>query len=186
MNNLYANGFGTTSSDPFNNINYQQAFDCHELEKKFGTFIENLKNNAQGVSQKEIEAYQKASLAQLRSARRHCLTKDARNELTYLLVNIAAVAATMRFLPKDSMGGSFSIFHAAMGSAYTLPSIIQTVYNFTFSPANSLEDLENHFALEKCFIPEMLHSTIIQKFCTARTNQFEHKHPSIFLNLPLA
>ena len=124
-------------------------------------------------------------MAQLRSARRHCLTKDARNELTYLLVNIAAVAATMRFLPKDSMGGSFSIFHAAMGSAYTLPSIIQTVYNFTFSPANSLEDLENHFALEKCFIPEMLHSTIIQKFCTARTNQFEQQTSINFLEFAL-
>ena len=182
---ISAMGFGSRyDDDPFSAINYQYAFGESDSKKK-ESFIQSFQSQPELIAQKEIEKFQAQSFKQLRSARLACLTKDVKNEITYLLINFATVMAVMKYLPKESLGGSFSIFNAAMGSAYSLPSIIKMIYNLVTPPANSLEDLENQFARDKCFIPLELHHEIIQKFYSARTNKFEQKNARNFIEFAL-
>ncbi len=189
---------GNTSSDAFSRINYIVAFDQEKIYEKFEDSLKKwgcYKNvcEAEGepevpevgeIVPSELEEFQRACLVQLRSARMQCLTEDARNQITNLLI-VGGICLAIQKLPVDSRGQSWSVYSAVASVAYSMPSFIQTLYNFIISPTNILAQLEERFAKEKCFIPKELHPAIIQKFMTARSNLFEQQAAINFLEFAL-
>lgn len=190
----------TTNQDPLININYRNAFDQSKIQKKFKDVMNASGCAANIFSQNDIKqqkkinrhryqtlqkAYVRACLKQLRSARRWTITEPARESITLLGLLASASLLTTKMLPRDSMGGSFSIFAAVFNSVFLLRDTIRSGYNLAFQPEHPLNSLEKLFAKNQCFIPKALWPAIIEKFMLARQNQFEQRKSMDFIEFTL-
>lgn len=196
------------AQDPLGRINYQTTFDQKEIHKKFAPLMHEwgctqnvfgpdvTLNQASVDTQEKVtisngsteefkKQYTQACLAKLRKDQRWAITEGAREAVSYLALETCALTALHYLVPKESLGGSFGTFVFVSNMAYTLKPLIQSGYNLAYPPSNALDALEKQFAQTQCFIPKVLWPVIIGKFTTARSNQFEQKNATDFLEFVL-
>lgn len=158
----------------------------HAADKK--TVEENKKHCAENYDQKLIidhkvqDRFEKECLNRLKSARNSILGQPAWECGILLFVNGCCAAITCQVVPKDSMGGSFSIFSAICNSVPLLRPLIRSGYHYLYPPEDELSSLEEKFAKNQCYIPRSLWPLIIEKFQLARKNQFEERGTIATLN----
>ncbi|MBI2344817.1 ATP-binding protein [Candidatus Dependentiae bacterium] len=116
----------------------------------------------------EIERYQQDCLKRLNYARFMVLAEPGIESAMYIGFGGLAALAAIYLFGKESAGGSYSGYSAIFSAAYELNGLGKSLYNLAFPPNNSLDSLENYFAKNKCFIPKILWSKIINAFIDAR------------------
>lgn len=86
---------------------------------------------------------------------------------------------------ESSVASDFAASSAVYTALGSLKNISGVGYNLIYSPNNSLEDIENYFAQNKCFIPRTLWPKIIKEFIAARHDGFGRELHTNFLNFAL-
>lgn len=201
----------SSGSDPLKRLNYKEAFDQKKVHEQFKQYLidsgcsentevnmpqlveeeqELQENNAlllhnPPVNSEVKEAYEKACLKQLQSAKNWELTKKARQDLSFLFLTIFTTYAVAKAIDMDSMGGSFSVFSGISSSLYLLKNIIESGFDFIQPPTHALEKYEESFAKNQCFIPNKLWPAIIENFMTARQNEFAQRKSMDFIEFAL-
>ena len=87
---------------------------------------------------------------------------------------------------KDSMGGSFAVFSSVTNVFMSLPRLIQIGYQLKFRPDNFMANLEEYYAKNKCYIPNLLWEKIEEAFVQARQNQYAREKNINFLRIALS
>lgn len=133
----------------------------------------------------ELEQYEKDCLANLNHARRMALAEPGIHALTRMAFLSTGAALTMQALGKDSMGGSFAVFTSIFNILNCFEGTIKSGYNLASWPDNALDDLEDHFAKNKCYIPAALWPKITKSFISARQNEFTRDPHTNFISFAL-
>jgi hypothetical protein len=126
----------------------------------------------------ELAAFQKECLRQLNYTRRMTLATPVFGVTSDLAIT-ALIAAGVGYWYKNSMANDFQQISAVITAVYGSVAGLRSTYNLLFWPDNSLEVLEDHFAKNKCFIPQALWPKIMQQFMAARqssANRDLHTH----------
>jgi hypothetical protein len=199
--------------DPLRRLDYRDAFDQSKIYEKYKFLMEQWqcnknvfeitnRSNAHDEEQdlpllqepysdqrepleKEHKDYEKECLKKLHAARRWAISEPARESLTLLLLMVAATGVINGLLDQESLGGSFSIFALIFNSVFLLRDTTRSAYQLAFQPAQPLDNLEEQFAKNQCFIPKALWPAIIEKFMLARQNQFEQSKCMDFIKFAL-
>ncbi len=190
----------SSSQDPLQRIDYMDAFNQSKIHERFkdlmlasccagNVFSKSstalLSERNKPLNPTVQQAYERACLKRLQSAREWTIAEPARESLTLLALSIGAAIATNKMLDKKSMGGSFSIFATVSSSVYLLREVINSGYNLAFQSRSALTRFEESFAQNQCFIPHALWPAIIEKFMLARQNPFEQRKCMDFIEFTL-
>lgn len=145
--------------------------------------IDEEKNN-NVVDPKEFAAFQKECLDLLQNSRRFSLAGPMLSSLSDIAFTGLATAIIMKYM-QDNLASGFTgtnfVYTALQGAMNSMKSS----YNLIYWPENSLEVLENHFALNKCFIPRALWSKITAEFIAARQNEVSRQQHIHFIDFAL-
>lgn len=120
----------------------------------------------------ELELYERDCLANLNYARRMALAEPVIHALTRIAFSATGTVLAIQVLGKESMGGSFATYGSIFNILHCLQGTIKSGYNLVSWPDNVLDDLEDHFAKNKCYIPSALWPKITKSFISARQNEF--------------
>ncbi len=134
---------------------------------------------------KELKSYEADCLKNLNWARRMSLARPGIYAVMEMGLMGGGAAATIYALGSESMGGSFAVYGTIFESLRLLRGTIQSGYDLISWPDNQLEDLENHFAKNKCYIPQVLWPAITKGFIEARQNEFSRETHTNFLQFVL-
>ena len=138
------------------------------------------------VDKDAAEKFETACMKRLQRERHKALLVTAREDGTVLLMMImATIASTSLTGGTESMGGGFSVFALLSQAVWMLKPITRSILNRMVPPPNVLEDLENAFAKNMCYIPNALWAAIIEKFFIARQNQFQQRDCMEFIRFAL-
>jgi hypothetical protein len=138
---------------------------------------------------KELAAFEKECIQRLNNARRISIMTPTVEGLSNLAF-MGIVGASINGIDKVSPGifgdsvGQTSL-GALLTALYTLKGIMGAGYNLIYWPDNSLEDLENHFAKNKCYIPKALWPKIEKEFIAARGDLYHREQHTHFLRFAL-
>lgn len=181
-------------------INYNDAFDQEAIHQKFKPLLttlgcaKNIDDTQEQLEQSPIiialdiqnqqwDEYQQACLNRLNHARR---VESLRDVYTYgmTLVSMAAIGTVAWYICPNS----YVIFGTIAGCLnYTdrefreLSQSIRSLYSF---PPHPLNELEENFALNKCFIPKSLWPSLISAFQATRNN-FEREKAMNYIDFTL-
>jgi len=186
-------------SDPLSRIDYSKAFDQTKLHEEYKDLMialnchENIFKNTQTINNhmgyKQIEKAQKeftkACVNQLEKARFQTIMMPAYENMGILALIAAAAKATSKFAGKESVGGSLGVLDFFMHAAFRMTEIVSSGLNLIYKPTHPLNQFEESFAKNQCFIPKPLWPIIIEKFTLARQNQFEQLKAMNFLEFAL-
>ncbi len=137
------------------------------------------------LTSKEWKNYEKACLSHLQKARRWAITEPAREAIVTLTFMGGVVSGTVSALGPNSYGGSISIFAVLFNSIAPIRSIARSTVNLISPPPHPLDEMEKSFALNQCFIPQSLWTSIINNFMTARQNPFSQQQCINFIEFTL-
>lgn len=135
--------------------------------------------------QHELKLYQDACMQRLQRARTTALAEPALYACLEMGLMAVGAAVLMKFLGKESAGGSFAAFTALFDSLRLMRGVIQSGCNLVSRPDNPLEQYENRFACNKCFIPRALWPKIMRELISARQNDFSREVHTGFLEFAL-
>ncbi len=205
----------SSADDAFRKIQYSQAFDQTAIYKKYRTLLEKIgcadnvfqsdadadsitrfiadvadpvKNN--GVKfdpvadAKELAAFQKECMSQLNYTRRMTLASPTFGAVNNLALTGLITAAAL-YLIKDTVSNGFTQTNALYTTVSGIVAGLTSTYNLLFWPDDSLEDLEDRFAKNKCFIPRALWKKIEKQFMTARQDSFNRDVHTHFIEFSL-
>lgn len=135
---------------------------------------------------KEFAAFKRECLMRLNNARRLSIlipTTVNLSDLAFTGVVGASVHKILQYFPNafgtDNIGNvSLS---ALFGALYSMKGIVGAGYNLMYWPQNSLEALENHYAKNKCYIPNALWPKIELQFLEARQSLPKNEAQKHFL-----
>ena len=143
-------------------------------------------HDALPVDKEAADKFEAACMKRLQRERNKALLITAREDgVLLLMMIIATVASTSLTGGTESMGGGFSIFALLFNATFMLKPIVRSLYNRMVPPPNVLEDLENAFAKNRCYIPNTLWAAITEKFFVARQNQFQQRDCMEFIRFTL-
>jgi hypothetical protein len=202
INTTTQNGNGnSTPSDAYRDIRYSEAFDQAAIYQKHKKLLiklgcahnvfsaDDLAQTAQEMDnaeyQAELKKFEKECFSALSNARFIALSQPGIKTLSYIALVTAAVALTMKYTDKESAGNSIAFLNLAFNAAFVVPELIGTGYNLLYTPDNALKELENHFAKNMCYIPNVLWPKIINAFTSARQSEFGREAHTNFLNFTL-
>lgn len=204
----------STSNDPYTQIRYSGAFDQTALYEKYKNLMQRLgcadnvfateKDSIHQASTKiesntaiiqpwnsdnpadvqELADFQEECMEILRSARRATLMRPAFSSLN----NIAFMGlfyALAKALVQDGTATGFAGTNLVFTGLESIKESMQVGYNLVFKPDNSLESLEDHFAKNKCFIPQLLWHKITNEFVSARQNEMSRQNHINFIDFTL-
>jgi len=141
--------------------------------------------NEQERIAKDLKSYEADCLKNLNWARRMSLARPGIYAITEMGLVGGGAAISIYALGTESFGGSFAGFAAIFESLRLLRGTIQSGYDLISWPDNQLEDLENYFAKNKCYIPYVLWPRITEAFVEARHNEFSRETHTNFLKFVL-
>jgi hypothetical protein len=186
--------------DPYQSIRYAYAFNQDDLWQQYHTLMAQM-GCLQNISDLDVQydialfdehtvaqqlmVYQDACMCKLNTARKLTLAEPGIYATIEIVARIAAAAAVMQLLGTESAGGSFAGFTAIFDSLRSLQAIIQTTCNLCSWPDNPLQQYEDCFAKNKCFIPHVLWPKIVQELISARQNEFSRQMHMDFLQFVL-
>ncbi len=130
-----------------------------------------------------LKNYQSACLNKLTAARRWAITESARENLTLVMLLFGATLTTVKLAGKE--GKTFSVFAGLFNSVYLLHEVVSSGYDLIFQPAHPLNELEQLFAKNQCYIPRELWPVITDAFMTARQNKMDQSRALAFLEFTL-
>jgi hypothetical protein len=183
-------------------MNYQSAFNQTDIHKKFAPLMQawgcadNVFGSTQDTNpqqtaaqtnldeqqkQKLEQEYQNACLSKLRNAQWWTFTEDARESFSSIALDVGAALLLKSLVKLETLGGSLGVYALLNNLTYIIKPAIRAGYTLMHPPANTLDRLEKRFALTQCFIPKPLWPIIIEKFTTARLNQYEQKNAIEYL-----
>jgi ATPase family associated with various cellular activities (AAA) len=204
----------STSNDPYTQIRYSAAFDQTALYEKYKNLMQRLgcadnvfatnKDSIHQTSTKneitdeiiqpwssdnpadvqELADFQEECLEVLHSARRTTLMHPAFSAFNNLAFMGIANALILAFV-KDSVAGGFAGSGAVYTALESLKESAKVGYNLIYKPDNSLEILEDHFAKNKCFIPQLLWHKITNEFVSARQSEMSRQQHTNFIDFTL-
>lgn len=157
---------------------------CSKLVRSF-TLQDS--NSTLGIKvQNSPTQYEQDCLNQLEAARRTAILAPAK-ESAILMALLAGASATLSLAGngQSTNGGGWGFAVAILNSAFLLHDAVRAGYTFVNPPANPLNELEERFAKNKCFIPRVLWPIITEKFMIARSNPFEQRKNMDFLEFAL-
>ena len=196
------------ASDLYAKMQYNLAFDQDALYKKNMRLIERLgcaKNvfpdykptghtiapwdptNAKDIQ--ELKNFQDACLHILNNERKSVLIAPLMPSIKALGFLTVASGATAYSLKEDLKTLRMISPGLAVAAINSFAQVIQgseALYNSIYFPENFIGDLENYFAVNKCFIPNVLWPKIISAFIQARQNLQERATEIDFLSFILA
>src|SRR3990167_872735 len=182
-------------ADKLINLNYRDAFNQNKIHTKFKNLLEGLgcAHNVFSdyeatfatdlINPLELRAYQDACIKKLTTARRWAITESARENLTLVMLLFGATLTTVKLAGKE--GGTFSVFAGLFNSVYLLHEVVSSGYDLLFQPSHPLNELEQCFAKNQCYIPQELWPIIINAFMTARQNKVDQGKALSFLEFTL-
>lgn len=145
--------------------------------------ITDVEHGAHGADHDIRGAYLKACHYKLQCARRWAIGRPIVEHGSFIGLMCCAGLAMHACLPPmgQAMGGAFVMTN--IGYASREP--IRALYQLAMKQKNDLEELEERFAANQCFIPKVLWPKIIDKFGMARTNKYEQQDCINFIKLAL-
>ncbi len=184
---------------PYSNIRYDVAFDQEAIYKKYKSLLMKSGCLHNVFPDSEVEQcgtnfplekhtlmFEKKCLEQLEKARTTALAEPGVLAVVEMGVWVASALATLQFVKRESLGGSFAVFAGVSDIARLTPRIIKSGHELWYRPSNSLGALEERFAKNKCYIPRILWPKIIKSFASARENQFSQQVHIDFLENALS
>ncbi len=215
QNTFIASRQNSSADDAFTGIQYSQAFDQTAIYNKYRTLLEkmgcadnvfqsdadvdsitrkigsvvtpiqkNIVTFDPVVDAQELAAFERECLGQLNYTRRMTLATPTFGAATDLAWT-GLIAGTAAYLIKDTVSNGFTQTNALYTAAYGAIAGFKSAYNLIFWPDNSLEDLEDQFAKNKCFIPRSLWSKIMKEFMAARQDSFNRDSHTHFIDFAL-
>lgn len=201
----------TPQKDPFQPIRYARAFNQESLwlnkyrslmelmgcgENVFGTReVPSFEEVAYPVFDeaaldwptidRQLAAYRIDCMSILNRARQMALAEPGIYAAIEMGLMITSAGLAMRFLGSESVGGSFAGFAAIIDSVHLMSGAIQSGYNLFSWPDNTLEQYEDCFACNKCFIPRAMWPKIIRELISARQNEYSREVHTGFLQFAL-
>lgn len=185
------------NQDPYIHVRYSQVFDQTALYRKYYVLITQLgcAENVQldkAATQEELEVidpaqfeqFQEDCLSQLRMAQRFALAQPSIESLSDVATTGMVTAIIMACL-KDSVAGGFAGTNAIYTAFYGAMSSLKSLYNVAVLPENFMQDLEDFYAFNKCFIPRALWGKIEKEFAAARSSEQSRDAHLNYLNFVL-
>ncbi len=125
------------------------------------------------------QAYYKACLDKLKSARKWAISEPIVDLVGTGVVTLAAAAGLNRLMSSDDMkkkddsrqAVGFGYLNAVFNMAFRCEDALRACFHLKNPPFQKLDRLEELFAKNMCFIPQRLWEKIIEEFMMARTNQ---------------
>lgn len=199
------------SNDPYASMIYGQAFDQGEIYQKYKIVLqetecasnlfktEEMSTQADTLSSEEtvkkLQEMEQECLAQLHSARTSTLAQPFKMTLTKMGIVITTLIATKLLkdayssskegTPASTSNDSLTMFFGAGDLIWRLPDLITSSYNLVYRPDNILGDLEDHFAKNRCYIPQALWPKIMASFASARQGGYGQETHINFLKFVL-
>ncbi len=181
---IFSRNYNNESTDKYTNIRYKEAFDQTALYKKYEHLMEqlgcadnvfnqhntNVAHNKTRINGAEFAAFQEECLQQLYHARTMALSGPMFNAFSDITFTGAAAAITL-WAMQGSLAGGFAPLNFIYTGLDGLRESAKASYNLIYQPDNSLAELEEHFAKNKCFIPNTLWPKIMANFITARQSE---------------
>lgn len=121
------------------------------------------------------KAYLDACHNKLWWARFHAVSRPAVEGGVLLGLLWASIWAAEQKMSKESYGGTAGIMFGWMNSAFIFKDMLPSILNIISAPKNDMEEIEERFAANQCFIPKALWPKIIDQFGMARTNQYQQQ-----------
>lgn len=195
---LSSSAFGMYESEgnrnPFQNLDYREVSNLRKIQIKYQPLMKeqgcaknlDLEDN-NDHSQKthlRIEDYQSECLKHLQHVRNATIFRPAFQRLWSegILFGFALIGS---YIDPDSIGSSF-MFHASIaGFGYTMNGAISSIGSYLKPPTHPVDDLEQQYVKEQCFIPKNLWPGIIEKLMIARQNPFEQREALNYLSFTL-
>ena len=87
------------------------------------------------------------------------------------------------YVPEDQKGVPYGFVMMNVGYGMVRP--VRSLYQLLSKQKNDLEELEERFAANQCFIPKTLWPKIIDQFGMARTNKYNQQDCKNFINFAL-
>jgi hypothetical protein len=199
------------SGDPYGGIIYSQVFEQTEIYKKYKTVLdqtecacnifspeETTNPQANKLNPEEIriklQELEQECLAQLHHARTLTLARPLRMTLTKMGLVLSTMYITKILTEKfkssttpnaPASNDGLAMFFSAGDLIWRLPDLINSSYNLLYRPDNLLGDLEDHFAKNKCYIPQALWPKITSSFAAARQGGYNQEMHINFLKFVL-
>lgn len=192
-----------TSNDPYARTDYQRAFDANVLKPfadvlAYDGAIDNMPESLISDTAKSDMAISddktyferrrmmtEAIVAQLNTEKNNALFKPLYQTGIFAGVEIVSTAATLKVIPKDSLGGSLGIVEAIRTGTLILKDVIKTAYTW-WAPGNDpLARWELQFAERMPYIPHELWPKIVDTFGSARMgmNMLNYKSVTEFFDV---
>lgn len=151
--------------------------------------VVEMQDGAQPFDRQMFKAYLDACHNKLQSARRWAICKPIVDNVAFIALLACATFVIPKFLPEGGAARDATVLGggiAAVNMAYHLKEPLQAAHQLLINwPKNDLEDLEERFAANQCFIPKILWPKIIDQFGMARTNQYHQQDCLDFINFAL-
>lgn len=129
------------------------------------------------------QAYLDECHSRLAWARRRAIARPIAEQGSFMVLFACAAGVMKALLPAD--GGALGMSLIFMNMAHLSKEPLRAAYQLLSSPKNDLEDLEDRFAANQCFIPKALWPKIIDQFGMARSNQYEQQKCIDFIKFAL-
>jgi len=188
--------------DPYQGIRYNDAFNQKDIYSKYKDLLlqtgcgHNLfEEDHQAVVvtlseeeySKKLQEFENECLSLLNKARSVVLFKPAVAEIVSTGLKTGVFLSAFMYMKKNDneflsmMGTIYSSLFQALGAISVSKDLIYVAHNFISKPDNSIGYLEEYFAKNKCYIPNVLWPKITELFILVR----ENKYPADFLNFIL-
>jgi hypothetical protein len=170
--------------DKYKDLLFQMGCAHNVLEQSTDVLVADLSEEEYA---KKLQAFEKECLSLLNKARFVPLFKPAVASLLSTTLKVGVFAAAFMYMKKNDnqiismVGNVYGSLFQVMGMISISQELVQVAHNFISLPDNSLGYLEEYFAKNKCYIPQVLWPKIIEGFVLAR----EHQCPTTFLNFIL-